>query len=313
MRLKPVDRIDLAPGKALRRDLRGAIAALGNFDGVHGGHQRVIARAVKMARDRGVAAVVATFNPHPIRHLKPGTSPVALTNLDQRRTLLRAEGVDALLVFAFDDTLAKITPAAFMQDWLGQLGGVVTGSNFAFGHRRAGSVEMLATLAHAHGLVSETVSPVRLGGAMVSSSRIRAALAEGHCAEAARLLTRPFSIEGVIRQSRQKHLAWRPFNASLDLGEYLRPRHGLYMIRGRLEDGRSLWGSAAFTPPIEECCPPLDLFLPDLGERDFGRMISVELIGYLHDREAYELPIGSARRSAECCHTWQQLVAAPPG
>ncbi|WP_428391553.1 hypothetical protein [Lichenicoccus sp.] len=298
----------------MRRDLRGAVAALGNFDGVHGGHQSVIARAVEMARDRGVAAVVATFDPHPIRHLKPGTGPFALTTLDQRRTLLRAEGVDALLVFGFDDRLAKATPTTFVRDWLGQLGGVVTGRNFAFGHRRAGSVEMLCALAHEHGLTSDTVGPVVLGGGMVSSSRIRAALAEGRCAEAAHLLSRPFCIEGVIRHRWQKRPAWELSNASLDLGEYLRPRCGVYGIRGRLDDGRILWGSAAFTAPIkEELYPAVDLFLPELGERDFGRMISVELIGDLHHRESYDVPIRSAPRTAACLHPSRQLLATPSG
>ena len=307
----PVDRIDVAAGEALRRDLRDAVAALGNFDGVHRGHQSVIARAVEMARGRGVAAVVATFDPHPIRHLRPETAAFALTTLDQRRKLLHAAGIDALLVFTFDDTLAKVTPTAFVQDWLGQLGGVVTGSNFAFGHRRAGSVETLSALAHEYGLASDVVCPVLLGDSVVSSSRIRAALRAGDCAMAARLLTRPFTIEGVIRPGRQANSARRLFDASIDLRDYLRPRCGAYAITARLEDGRTMSGSAAFTAPSDaEPHPPLDLFLPDLAEHDFGGKIVVELIDFLHDLEARSTSVMLRPRAADDCLTAQPLVPA---
>ncbi len=112
--------------------------ALGNFDGVHFGHQAVIGRAVRVARERGAATIAATFDPHPVRHFKPGVDEFNLTTLSQRRRLLGAAGVDAMMVFHFDGALAGATPEEFVQVWLAQAGAVVTGADFSFGRERAG-------------------------------------------------------------------------------------------------------------------------------------------------------------------------------
>ncbi len=279
----PVDRIDVTCGGRLPADLRGAVAALGNFDGLHLGHQEVIARAVAMAHQRGVAAIVATFDPHPVRHFKPGCAGFALTTFDQRRRMLSGMGVDAVVAFAFDDDLARITPAAFVHGYLGELGGVVTGTGFAFGHRRSGCVEILAYLARERGMATDAVGPVMLETEMVSSTRVRAALRHGDCAEATRLLTRPFAVEGVIRTGQRPGQARGPSRASLELGDYLRPRSGTYAVRAWTDEGGALRGTARLDAPNGyDPQPKLELFLAGLAEPDAGRRLTVELIARLH-------------------------------
>ena len=272
-------------GRGLPRALRGAVAALGNFDGVHLGHQKVLDDASELAHERDVPGVVITFDPHPVRQFRPEAGGFTLTTFEQRVEVLVKAGSDAVIVLPFDDLLARITPEAFFGDYLDQLGGVVTGRGFGFGHRRAGSVETLAALARERGMASHASDPVLDGDEPVSSSRIRAALRAGDCTEALRLMTRPYAVEGIVRRGRHPGLG---SSAYLDLGDYLRPRSGRYGIRAWLEDGcRMLCGSCRLDAPREAAPQPmLELLLPGLREEDFGERISVELMSYQGDEQA---------------------------
>ena len=178
--------------------LRGAILALGNFDGFHLGHQAVVGEALSWARARGCPGIVATFDPHPMRHFKPDTPPFRLTTLDQRQELFAKAGADAMLVFHFDAAMAS-EPAEQWSDGMisRHIGaaGIVTGDDFTFGKGRGGNPALL----RARGVETRTVGAVHDAEGPVSSSRIRAALKAGDCATATRLLTRPFAIRGLVR------------------------------------------------------------------------------------------------------------------
>ncbi|HEY1146023.1 MAG TPA: bifunctional riboflavin kinase/FMN adenylyltransferase, partial [Allosphingosinicella sp.] len=166
-------------GSAVPARLRGGIVALGNFDGFHLGHQAVVGRAIARAKAEGRPALVATFDPHPVRFFKPDLPPFRLTTLGQRQRLFGAAGADAMLVFHFDAELAAVTAEDFVIDRLiGRIGaaGVVTGEDFTFGNRRGGNIEVLRRLGEEHGLSVDTVAPVMDEGQPVSSSRIREAL-----------------------------------------------------------------------------------------------------------------------------------------
>jgi riboflavin kinase/FMN adenylyltransferase len=182
--------------KAIPEALRGAILALGNFDGFHLGHQAVVAEAVEWARAEGRPAIVATFDPHPVRHFAPHVPWFRLTTLDQREELFAAAGAAATLVFHFDGELAATTAAAFVGDLLARhigAAGVVTGEDFTFGQGRAGNVAVLADEGAKHGIAARAVGPVMDGATAVSSSRIRDALKAGDCETATRLMTRPWA------------------------------------------------------------------------------------------------------------------------
>ena len=222
-------------GTAVPASLRGAMVALGNFDGFHLGHQAVVGRAVARARAEGRPAIVATFDPHPVRHFRPDAPAFRLTSLDQRERLFAAAGADAMLVFHFDADLAALSAEDFIADRLvGNIGarGVVTGEDFTFGHDKRGTTAMLAALGAGHGMAVETVAPVTLDGEIVSSTHIRAALKAGDPRTAARLLTRPFAIEGVVQHGDKLGRTIGYPTANIDMGKYLRPAYGIYAVHG---------------------------------------------------------------------------------
>lgn len=272
--------------------LRGAIIALGNFDGFHLGHQAVVGEALDWARAEGRPAIVATFDPHPVRFFAPHVPPFRLTTLDQRLELFGSAGADAMLVFHFDALLAATTAEGFIELLTGPLGaaGVVTGEDFTFGKGRAGSVELLKTLGAEKGLSARAVGPVSDGGEVVSSSRIREALKEGDCATATHLLTRPFAIRGPVLHGAKLGRSIGYPTANLELGSYLRPRYGIYAVTGTLPGGQVLHGAAnlgvrpSFDPPVELLEPYFFDWSGDL----YGQEIEVALIHHLRDEAKFD-------------------------
>ena len=274
--------------------LRGAIVALGNFDGFHLGHRRVVAEAVDWARAEGRPAIVATFDPHPVRHFAPHLPPFRLTTLAQREELFAEAGADGMLVFAFDDGLAATPAETFVSDLLArQIGaaGVVTGENFTFGKGRGGDVALLAREGAKHGIAARALGPVMDAGLAVSSSRIRDALKAGDCETATRLLTRPFAIRGIVTHGDKRGRAIGYPTANLEMGKYLRPRYGIYAVTGRvLDTGEVLKGAAnlgirpSFDPPRELLEPYFFDFSGDL----YGREIEVALHHFLRPEAKFE-------------------------
>lgn len=306
----------LASDAPLPPDYRGAVIALGNFDGFHRGHQAVVAGACARAHAEGRPAIVATFDPHPARFFRPDVPPFRLTTIEQRARLFAAAGADATLVLSFDAALAALDPPAFVADMLAARFGaaaVVTGTDYTFGRARAGTADLLATLGAAHGFATETVPAVSDAGGPISSSRIRAALQGGDCAEAACLLTRPFAIRGaVIHGDKVGRTIGYP-TANLDLADYLRPRYGIYAVRARLDDGRIVDGAAnlgirpSFDPPKELLEPYLFDFTGDL----YGRTMEVELIAFLRPEAKFDtLEALTTQMDADCLEARRILSAA---
>ncbi|HWW64345.1 MAG TPA: bifunctional riboflavin kinase/FAD synthetase [Sphingomonadaceae bacterium] len=307
----------LTNAQALPERLRGAVLALGNFDGFHRGHQAVVERARIQARRRGVPLIVATFDPHPVRFFHPETPPFQLTTLAQRERLFAGAGADAMLVFDFDADLAAATPEEFVADRVAARTGavaLVTGQDFTFGHARAGNVVTLAELGGRYHIDTEAVGAVADGGGVVSSSRVRDAVAAGDCATAARLLTRPFTIEGVVQHGDKMGREMGFPTANLLLNGYIRPAYGIYAVRGRLPDGRVVDGAAnlglrpSFDPPKELLEPYFFDFSGDL----YGQTIAVELIRYLRPEMRFDGLDALKRQIAEDCEEARALLAATP-
>lgn len=282
----------LSLDERLPERLRGSIVALGNFDGFHLGHQAVVGRAVARAHHEGRPAIVASFDPHPVRFFKPDLPPFRLTSLDQRQRLFGAAGADAMLVFGFDGALAATGAEQFVALLAEQIGaaGVVTGEDFTFGARRGGNVAVLREQGARHGIVAEAVAPVELAGEPVSSSRIREALKAGDPATATRLLTRPFAIEGVVQHGDKRGRTLGYPTANMNLGDYLRPAYGIYAIRVRLENGDEHAGVASlgirptFDPPAEL----LETYLFDFAGDLYGQTVEVSLHAYLRGEEKFD-------------------------
>jgi riboflavin kinase/FMN adenylyltransferase len=304
-------------GSAVPARLRGGIVALGNFDGFHLGHQAVVGRAVARARAEGRPALVATFDPHPVRFFRPDAPPFRLTTLNQRERLFAAAGADAMLVFRFDAALAGLDAEAFIAERLVALlgaAGVVTGEDFTFGRNRSGDVGVLRDRGAVHGIVAEAVAPVALDGEAVSSSRIREALRAGDCPTATRLLTRPFAIEGdVVHGDKLGRTIGYP-TANLLLDRYLRPRYGIYAVRGRLADGRVVDGAASLgvRPTFD---PPKELLEPyffDFAGNLYGQTIEVELHAFLRDEAKFDgVEALRHQMDADCAEARRILAATP--
>ena len=274
-------------------ELRGAIIALGNFDGFHKGHQAVAQAAIDWAKSENRPVIIATFDPHPVRHFKPDTPPFRLTTLDQRERLFTAAGAHAMLVFEFDAQLAATTAEDFVEKLLVErfgAAGIVTGEDFTFGKGRAGNVAVIKELGAPLGLATKAVKPVNDGGEVISSSRIRDALKAGDPETAAALLTRPFAIEGsVIHGDKNGRKLGFP-TANIDMGHYLRPQYGIYAVKGHLPDGRVVNGAAnlGIRPSFD---PPKELLEPhffDLSEDLYGKVVEVELHHFLRGEQKFD-------------------------
>jgi riboflavin kinase / FMN adenylyltransferase len=262
-------------------ELRGAVIALGNFDGFHLGHQAVAGQAIALAKAQGRPAIIATFDPHPVRHFVPDAEPFRLTSLDQRQRLFADAGADAMLVFEFDGELAATKAADFIVDLLvHRLGAaaVVTGEDFTFGQKRSGNINVLREIGANNGLQAVAVGAVVDDGGIISSSRIRDALRAGDCSTAAALLTRPFAVQGIVQHGDKNGRLLGYPTANIDMGQYLRPRYGIYAVRGRLADPKTgqiriLDGAAnlgirpSFDPPKELLEPHFFDFAEDLYDQ----------------------------------------------
>ncbi|CDO35089.1 MULTISPECIES: bifunctional riboflavin kinase/FAD synthetase [Novosphingobium] len=293
---------------------RGAIVALGNFDGFHQGHQAVVGEAIAWARAEGRPAVVATFDPHPVRYFQPDAEPFRLTSLDQRQELFAAAGADAMLVFHFDAAMANMTAEHWIEAILaGQLGaaGVVTGDDFTFGKGRGGNPCVLREMGPRFGIASRSVGAVHDDGGPISSSRIRDALRAGECETVKRLLTRPFAIRGVVQHGDKRGRVIGFPTANLEMGTYLRPRYGIYAVTGHLPGGRTVLGAAnigirpTFDPPRELLEPHFFDFSGDL----YGQEIEIAFHHYLRAEAKFDsLDALIAQMTLDCAKARELLA-----
>ena len=286
-----MERLTLAGG--IPGNLKGSVLALGNFDGFHLGHQAVVGRAVARAFHERRPVIVATFDPHPVRFFKPDVPPFRLTTLDQRETLFAHAGADAMLVFEFGAELASMDAEGFVSQVLaGRIGsaGVITGDDFSFGKGRRGDASLLAKIGGDHGIVAEAVAQVELDGERISSGRIREALVAGDTGTATHMLSRDFAIEGVVQRgdARGRKLGYP--TANLGLGDYQRPKYGIYAARVALEDGSEHPGVASLgvRPTFEPVEELLEAHLFDFDGILYGQRIEVALHAYIREEKKFD-------------------------
>ncbi len=211
-----------------------------------------------------------------------------------------------MLVFAFDAALAGLSAEGFAERLAGGIGasGVVTGTDFTFGRARSGDVEVLRALGARHGFTAETVAPVGDAAAVISSSRIRDCLRDGHPREAAALMTRPFAVEGVVEHGAKLGRQLGYPTANIAMGKYLRPAYGIYAVTGRLPDGRVLNGAANLGIRPTIAGEPVELLEPHFFDFDgdlYGQVIEVALIDYLRAEAKFEsLDALKVQMAADC-------------
>lgn len=264
---------------------QGGVVALGNFDGVHRGHQALIAEAGRHAKALGVPLMVLTFEPHPRGFFVPDTGPFRLTLPPAKRRLLAQYGVQAVLAQRFDAAFAALSADAFIEDVLIKgLGArhVVCGYDFTFGARRGGNVEFLRKAGAARTFGVTVLEPVMREGEIYSSTRIREALRAGWVSEAAELLGHAWEIEGVVELGDQRGRTIGFPTANVALGEHLRPRFGVYAVRA-LVDG--LWRHAVANlgkrPTFGKLQENFEVHLFDFSGDLYGQTLRVALVDFI--------------------------------
>jgi len=286
-----MQRLTLAGG--VPEHLKGSIVALGNFDGFHLGHQAVVSRSVARAFHERRPVIVATFDPHPVKYFKPEVPPFRLTSLDQREALFAHAGADAMLVFEFGAELASMDAEAFVAEVLaGRIGaaGVVTGDDFSFGKGRRGDAVLLAKVGAEHGVGAEAVAQVVLDGERISSGRVREALVDGDTGTATHMLSRDYAIEGVVQRGDRRGRELGYPTANLELGDYQRPKYGIYAARVTLEDGSEHPGVAnlGVRPTFEPAQELLEAHLFGFDGDLYGKKIEVALHAFIREEKRFD-------------------------
>jgi riboflavin kinase/FMN adenylyltransferase len=269
---------------------QGAVVAVGNFDGVHRGHQALIAHAEHLARERGAALAVLAFEPHPQEFFRPGPVSFRLTPFRAKARLLAELGVDAMFALPFDAAMAAMSAQDFVLEVLvGGLhaGCVVVGADFQFGKGRAGNATVLSYMGEMEGFGVEIFTPVADGAEKISSTAIRTALHKGRPDEAARLLGHHWAVEARVEHGDKRGRTIGVPTANMRLEGCLTPAYGIYAVRASvLEDERVVSrheGVASFgiRPMFESKVPLLETFLFDFDGDLYGKHLSVELVAYL--------------------------------
>jgi riboflavin kinase/FMN adenylyltransferase len=280
--------------RGLSPDHRGAAAAVGAFDGVHRGHQAVIGAAREAADRLSAPLAVVSFEPHPRRWFQPEAAPFRLMTIGQMARALESQGVDRLHILPFDAEMAAMSDQAFARDVLADglgLKHAAVGFDFTYGKGRTGSPEALTRAGHPLGVsVSVTDRVDDNSGLKLSSSAVREALAAGDMTRAARILGRPFAIEGEVVHGDKRGRTIGVPTANVRMGDYMRPAYGVFATRTRLPDGRLIDGVAnlGVRPMFEIAEPLLEVWLFDFTGDLYGQVVETLLIERLRGEIAFD-------------------------
>jgi riboflavin kinase/FMN adenylyltransferase len=276
-----------------KRSQRPVALTIGNFDGVHRGHQAMLARVVDAAHARGLVPTVLTFEPHPREVFAPLTAPTRLTSLREKLELLQSQGIARVHVQRFSRSFASLSPVAFIEGML--MAGLdarwlLVGEDFRFGAKRAGDFAMLERAAAAHGVALEAMPNVRYEGTRISSSAVRAALAGGDLARARALLGRSYSISGRVVHGDKLGRELGFATANVQLKHNRPPLSGIFAVRVRGVRSTVCKGVASlgFRPTVQsDGRATLEVHLFDFSGELYGVHLQVEFIAKIRDEEKY--------------------------
>lgn len=278
------------------RDFGPCALTIGNFDGLHAGHRRIMRRVVETARTGGWKPSVLTFTPHPTRVVAPEKSPRLLTTTGQRAELMRTEGIEQVLVLPFTEDIARLSPEEFVSqilvDGLGAKA-VLVGDNFRFGAQQAGDVDLLAELGSKYGYTTEIVKGVRRHGRMVSSSGIRRLVQDGRVALASRLLERPYSVEGEIVRGHGIGSRQTVPTLNLATAAEILPASGVYLTRTYDLDSDRVWNSITnigTRPTFEGDSLTIETFLLEPFDGQTPDRIRLEFLRRVREERRFESP-----------------------
>lgn len=276
----------------LPADLRRGAVTIGNFDGVHRGHAKLVERLLAKARQVGGPAIVFTFDPHPVRLLRPEAAPPPLTWTDRKALLLDELGVTAVIAYPTDEDLLQLTPEGFFDRIIRQqleARGMVEGPNFFFGRGRAGSIDTLAQLCQQANVSLEVVQPTTIGGQIVSSSRVRDAVAAGDVDLARQLLTRPYRVRGMVTHGAGRGAKIGFPTANIEAIDTLLPAQGVYAASVCTLAGN--WPAAVNigpNPTFGENALKVEVHLIDFTGSLYGQPLEVDFLSRLRSIQSFE-------------------------
>jgi riboflavin kinase/FMN adenylyltransferase len=300
---------------------RGAVVAMGNFDGVHLGHRAVIAAALEMGRTHGRPALAVTFEPHPRRYFSPNTPQFRLTDEANKLRLLAATGLSGAVVMTFDKARAGTSAQDFIHheliDRLG-ISGIAVGYDFHFGKGRVGSPSLLVAEAPRLGIEVDVQPHIDIDERPVSSSAIRMALAEGQIADATAMLGGPWFVAGEVihGEKRGRDLGYPTANIRLD--HHCGLKHGIYAVRVGRRQGKDqlrLDGVASFgrRPTFDNGAPLLEVFLFDFDGDLYGQTLDVAFIGFIREEAKFDLVDALVAQMDDDQARARAALAAAPG
>ncbi len=269
---------------------------IGNFDGLHVGHRRIMARVVEAGCANGWRPSVLTFDPHPAKLVAPARAPLLLTTPDQRCDLMRQSGIEQVLILPFTEALSQLTPKQFIETIVAdrlRARLVVVGENFRFGARQAGDIETLRELGSRYGFATEIVSGVRQRGHMISSSGVRQAIQAGDVSRAARFLQRPYSLEGAIVSGHGIGSKQTVPTLNLETHAELLPASGVYVTRTYDLDSERVWDSitnAGNRPTFNGDSFTIETFLLDPLAGETPRRIRLEFLRRIREERKFADP-----------------------
>lgn len=272
---------------------RGTVATVGTFDGVHLGHWAVLQEIRARAEATGRRSVLVTFDPHPLRIVRPEHSPPLLTTPIEKKEILAESGLDWAVFLTFTESLSRYAPRQFVEEILvGRLGveELVIGYDHGFGRDREGSPETLERIGRELGFTVDVVAPVAAEGTAVSSSRIRRLIGDGDVRGAHACLGRPYSVRGIVVRGdgRGKGLGFPTANLSIMGGDKLIPPQGIYAVRGVLRSGT--WAGALHLgprPTFKGSPPSIELHLIDFEGDIYGEEVRVDFVEQLRGVEPF--------------------------
>lgn len=277
----------------LRPRHRGCVASIGNFDGVHLGHQAIVARLHEHAAAAGLPARVVLFEPQPLEFFRPEAVEPRLMRLREKLTALAALGVDSVLCLHFDARLAGMPREDFVDRLLGQGLGVrhlVVGPDFRFGHKRLGDVEYLKSAGTAAGFGVEAVPPLLRDGERVSSTAVRQHLTGGDLAGAARLLGRPYTLHGRVSHGDERGRSIGFPTLNLPLHRKAVSLRGVFAVRvtGLAVEPLPAVANLGVRPTVNGTYPLLEVHVLDFAGQVYGRQVQVEFVRQLRDERRFD-------------------------
>ena len=301
---------------ALPAAARGGAVSIGNFDGVHRGHVAIVRRLLERAQEVGGRAIVFTFDPHPVRILRPDRCPPPLTWTERKAELLAAQGVDWIVAYPTDEALLQLSAAEFFERIVRHAlaaRALVEGPNFFFGHNREGTIDRLRELAAAAHISLDVVPPVVVEGAIVSSSRVRELIRSGYVERAAKLLSAPYRIRGMVTHGAGRGTKIGFPTANLGAVDTLLPAQGVYA--GNAWVGDASWPAAINlgpSPTFGDSSIRVEVYLIGLDEPLYGQPLEVDFLARLRDIRPFDSPELLAQQLARDVDAVKRIAASHP-